>query len=47
MNINVYCGNLLWQRGLALVSRGKGGWGRPEDLAKNLETTFKTLKALV
>ena len=26
---------------------GKGGWGRPEDLAKNLETTFKTLMSLV
>ena len=26
---------------------GKGGWGRPEDLAKNLETTLKTLKSLV
>ena len=26
---------------------GKGGWGKPEDLAKNLETTLKTLKSLV
>lgn len=31
----------------ACFAPGKGGWGRPEDLAKNLETTFKTLKALV
>jgi len=26
---------------------GKGGWGRPEDLAKNLETTLKTLRSLI
>ena len=26
---------------------GKGGWGRPEDLAKNLETTLTTLKGLI
>ena len=26
---------------------GKGGWGEPSDLAKNLETTLKTLKSLV
>ena len=26
---------------------GKGGWGDPKALAKNLETTLKTLKSLV
>ena len=26
---------------------GKGGWGKSEVLAKNLETTLKTLKSLV
>ena len=31
----------------ACCEPGKGGWGRPEDLAKNLETTFTTLASLV
>lgn len=26
---------------------GKGGWGEPADIAKNLETTLRTLKSLV
>ena len=34
----------LWGQTLQF---GKGGWGRPEDLAKNLETTFTTLASLV
>ena len=32
---------------LMILEGGKGGWGKPEDLAKNLETTLKTLKSLV
>lgn len=26
---------------------GKGGWGNPKDIAKNLETTLKTLRGLI